>query len=149
MSVASDSAVAATYSPGCDSSTIGVAGLNGSVRNGKRWTPAPWPPSLLFPHAYPALASRRWVKGMAPLMSLAFLAALETTTATLRVCRRHFLACKEWSHAFGPLVRLGSSALTPCTCRLSTSWSRTTLHGSLIFGPASHLDAFSAYQFPT
>ena len=32
--------LAATYSPACDRSTIGSAGLNFSVRNGKRWTPA-------------------------------------------------------------------------------------------------------------
>ena len=30
---------AATYSPTCDCSTIGVSGLNFSVRNGKRWDP--------------------------------------------------------------------------------------------------------------
>ena len=32
--------VAAAYSPGRDTSTIGSAGLNGSVRNGKRCSPA-------------------------------------------------------------------------------------------------------------
>ena len=31
--------VAATYSPTCYCSTIGVNGLNFSVRNGKRWNP--------------------------------------------------------------------------------------------------------------
>ena len=33
--------LAATYSPGCDPSTIGAAGLNFSVRDGKRCSPAP------------------------------------------------------------------------------------------------------------
>ena len=31
-----DDGLAATYSPACDSSTIGATGLNCSVRNGKR-----------------------------------------------------------------------------------------------------------------
>ena len=35
----SDLKEAATYSPTCDCSTIGVIGLNFSVRNGKRWNP--------------------------------------------------------------------------------------------------------------
>ena len=30
---------ATTYSPTCQGSTIGAAGLNFSVRNGKRWNP--------------------------------------------------------------------------------------------------------------
>ncbi len=37
--------VAATYSAGFETGTIGGAGLNFSVRDGKRWAPAPWPPS--------------------------------------------------------------------------------------------------------
>ncbi len=36
--------VAATYSPGNDPSTIGAAGLNFSVRDGKRWDPCAGPP---------------------------------------------------------------------------------------------------------
>ena len=32
--------LATTYSPTVEGSTIGAAGLNFSVRNGKRWTPA-------------------------------------------------------------------------------------------------------------
>src|SRR5690606_8742635 len=35
------------------------------------------------------------------------------------------------------------------TCGLSTSSSPTALIGSLILGWVSHLDAFSAYPFPT
>ena len=41
--------VAATYSPGCNPSTIGAAGLNFSVRDGKRWDPCARPPSLAVP----------------------------------------------------------------------------------------------------
>ena len=36
--------VAATYSPGSNPSTIGAAGLNFSVRDGKRWDPCARPP---------------------------------------------------------------------------------------------------------
>ena len=39
--------VAATYSPGCNPSTIGAAGLNFSVRDGKRWDPCARPPKSL------------------------------------------------------------------------------------------------------
>ena len=38
--------VAATYSPGGNPSTIGAAGLNFSVRDGKRWDPCARPPKL-------------------------------------------------------------------------------------------------------
>ncbi len=38
--------VAATYSPGSNPSTIGAAGLNFSVRDGKRWDPCARPPKL-------------------------------------------------------------------------------------------------------
>src|SRR5690606_21076105 len=37
---------AATYSPGSDPSTIGAAGLNFSVRDGKRWGPCAGPPNV-------------------------------------------------------------------------------------------------------
>ena len=54
----------------------------------------------------------------------------------------------------GRLVRLGSSARTPYTCRLSTWSSPTALQGPsgpgvFILGQASHLDAFSGYPYPT
>ena len=54
----------------------------------------------------------------------------------------------------GRLVRLGSSGCPPCTCRLSTSSSRTALRGScdpgaLVLGGASRLDAFSGSPVPT
>src|SRR5690554_524257 len=39
---------AATYSPGCDPSTIGAAGLNFSVRDGKRWDPCAGPPNFFW-----------------------------------------------------------------------------------------------------
>jgi hypothetical protein len=38
---------AATYSPGSNPSTIGAAGLNFSVRDGKRWDPCARPPKFL------------------------------------------------------------------------------------------------------
>ena len=41
--------VAAAYSPGCNPSTIGAAGLNFSVRDGKRWDPCAGPPDLSVP----------------------------------------------------------------------------------------------------
>ena len=50
----------------------------------------------------------------------------------------------------GPLVRLGLTHLYAYTYRLSTSSSTTPLYtGTFIFRPVSHLDAFSAYLFPT
>ena len=51
--------------------------------------------------------------------------------------------------AVGSLVRLGSDRHRPCTCRLSTSSSSTTLRRDLILWLASRLDAFSAYPYPT
>src|SRR5690606_25272807 len=41
---------AATYSPGCNPSTIGAAGLNFSVRDGKRWDPCAGPPKIFARH---------------------------------------------------------------------------------------------------
>ena len=51
--------------------------------------------------------------------------------------------------AFGPLVPLGSTSRNAHTCGLSTSSSTTALQGGLISGPASRLDALSAYPFRT
>ena len=50
---------------------------------------------------------------------------------------------------FGPLVPLGSTSRNAHTCGLSTSSSATALQGGLISGPASRLDAFSAYPIRT
>ena len=51
--------------------------------------------------------------------------------------------------AFGPLVPLGSTSRNAHTCGLSTWSSATALKGGLISGPASRLDAFSAYPIRT
>ncbi len=61
---------------------------------------------------------------------------------------------KEEIKLHGRLVRLGSSARTPYTCRLSTWSSPTALQGPygpgvFILGRASRLDAFSGYPYPT
>ena len=53
------------------------------------------------------------------------------------------------TEAFGPLVPLGSTCRHAHTCGLSTSSSPTALKGGLISGPASRLDAFSAYPLRT
>ena len=53
------------------------------------------------------------------------------------------------AEAFGPLVPLGSTCRHAHTCGLSTSSSTTALKGGLISGPASRLDAFSAYPIQT
>jgi hypothetical protein len=55
---------------------------------------------------------------------------------------------REPAKPHGRLVRLGSDDRSPCTCRLSTSSSRTALQracalGVLILGRVSRLDAFS------
>ena len=49
----------------------------------------------------------------------------------------------------GPLVPLGSTRRRAPTCGLSTSSSATALQGGLISGPASRLDALSAYPIRT
>ena len=53
------------------------------------------------------------------------------------------------AEALGPLVPLGSTCRHAHTCGLSTSSSTTALQGGLISGPASRLDAFSAYPIRT
>ena len=53
------------------------------------------------------------------------------------------------AEAFGQLVPLGSTCRHAHTCGLSTSSSTTALKGGLISGPASRLDAFSAYPIRT
>ena len=53
------------------------------------------------------------------------------------------------AEAFGQLVPLGSTCRHAHTCGLSTWSSTTALQGGLISGPASRLDAFSAYPIRT
>ena len=119
---------AATYSPGCDPSTIGAAGLNFSVRDGKRWGPCAGPP-------------RFFSAGGRPLRHLYHVSFFDMSR---RNCNGNSLC---------PSFRAISTArLCRCrlyTCSLSTLSSTTALCGSLILGWVSHLDAFSAYPFPT
>ena len=113
---------AATYSPGCDPSTIGAAGLNFSVRYGKRWVPCAGPPNVFRALAHISLCPESRQGSQQKLLG----ATSSRAISTARLCR-----CRLY------------------TCGLSTSSSPTALVGSLILGWVSHLDAFSAYPFPT
>ena len=117
---------AATYSPGCDPSTIGAAGLNFSGREGKRWGPCAGPPNVF---------------AIGKLSRYLYLMSVELS----RKDRNGTLLFQ----VFGQLVPLGCAVagFTPAAyqrCRL-----QRPLCGSLILGWVSHLDAFSAYPFPT
>ena len=141
--------VAAAYSPGCDPSTIGAAGLNFSVRDGKRWGPCARPPSLSVPstgYHVPCMACYSPLSGkmswvLDPVSQVFCL--LSHQDMPFRICGgpadASFRAistarlCHRWLY----------------TCGLSTSSSPTALCGSPISEGVSHLDAFSAYPFPT
>ena len=105
--------------PTLSRSIIAAAGLNFSVRNGKRCAPAHCRHSSL------GRPSRDGVKA--------------DTTA----------AAHKRAEALGPLVPLGSTCRHARTCGLSTSSSPTALKGGLISGRASRLDALSAYPLRT
>ena len=113
---------AADYFPTVSRSIIAAAGLNFSVRDGKRCAPAPVPP--LVPRG-PTDAGRR-----------------ERPTGDGAPAGAR-------PRAFGPLVPLGSTCRHAHTCGLSTSSSTTALQGGLISGGASRLDALSAYPVRT
>ena len=115
---------AANYFPTVSRSIIVAAGLNFSVRNGKRCAPAQWPP-LVSHRPQPDGESRH-----------------------KRTTSRHPQR-RGSAEAFGQLVPLGSTSRNAHTCGLSTWSSTTALQGGLISGPASRLDAFSAYPFRT
>ena len=114
---------AASYCPTVSRSIIAAAGLNFSVRNGKRCAPAQWPP----------------------------LVSLRPQPDGERRHRNTDSRCASahGTEALGPLVPLGSTRRRAPTCGLSTSSSPTALQGGLISGRASRLDAFSAYPFRT
>ena len=116
---------AASYFPAVSRSIIAAAGLNFSVRNGKRCAPAQWPP--LVSQTARTEEGKRTPK--------------RTTHGACCVRRR--------AEAPGPLVPLGSTCRHARTCGLSTWSSPTALKGGLISGPASRLDAFSAYPLRT
>ena len=123
-------------------SIIGAAGLNFSVRNGKRCAPAQWPP---LPCPGRALRRRESHAHTAPASRPSRIPACPARTAAAdgRAPRR------GRAQAFGQLVPLGSTHRCAPTCGLSTWSSPTALRGRLISGRASRLDAFSAYPFRT
>ena len=98
-------------------STIGVTGLNFSVRDGKRWIPR----AIKRTIGHPA-------KGKPRSQNISYPSGQGKSRAisTTRLRRRR-----------------------PYTCGLSRSSSLTALHGDLISGPASCLDAFSTYPIRT
>ena len=114
---------AASYFPTVSRSIIAAAGLNFSVRNGKRCAPAQWPPLVGLP-ARPLGHDRTGEN-------------------------RHRDNSTRGAEALGPLVPLGSTSRNAPTCGLSTRSSPAALQGGLISGPASRLDAFSAYPLRT
>ena len=113
---------AADYFPTVPRSIIAAAGLNFSVRDGKRCAPAPVPP-LVSLAAFPGRGKGTHMSGTA--------------------------GAAPQAQALGPLVPLGSTCRHAHTCGLSTSSSATALKGGLISGRASRLDAFSAYPLRT
>ena len=138
-------------------STIGVAGFNFSVRNGKRWNPRAVTtlvflfflssPSLRRPVWWRKRTSWKLIRGRLN-RSLGLCTATVPRRRGLRnLCIEHGgLASRK---GFGRLVLLGSGRCRPCTCNLSTSSSLTALCGNLILGRASCLDAFSTYPDQT
>ena len=112
-------------------STIGVSGLNCSVRNGKRWNPA-------------AIAT--WIT----------VDNISKQDSNQSRCIKNTHNSKYTSH-LRRLIKRKSRAISNArlwrhrlyTCILSTLSSATTLKGDLILWPASRLDAFSAYPIPT
>ena len=130
---------AATYSPGCDPSTIGAAGLNFSVRDGKRWGPCAGPPNVFsIKYASKQYQANRTLSYILCLISCVY----------IELSRKDYNGTFLFQ-VFGQLVPLGCAVagFTPAAyqrCRL-----QRPLCGSLILGWVSHLDAFSAYPFPT
>ena len=120
---------AANYFPTVSRSIIVAAGLNFSVRNGKRCAPAQWPPLVFL-----------WSSAFRPCGWGKPTPAWTREAHCVRVRR---------AEAFGQLVPLGSTCRHAHTCGLSTWSSTTALQGGLISGPASRLDAFSAYPIRT
>ena len=119
--------------PAFQASTIGVAGLNGSVRNGKRCTPALWATIVGVGILY-------WLL----VVWSSFLDGLATKWGG------------QWrallGKPFGQLVRLGFAiaGFAPAAYR-RPRLERPFFclqNGSLILGQVSRLDAFSAYPLP-
>ena len=140
---------AATYFPTLSRSIIGAAGLNFSVRDGKRCAPALLPPLVslvaigLQSAVRPAWRTSRMREGRGTATAF----RLSPSRDFLDLSRGAALPARP--RAFGPLVPLGSTSRNAHTCGLSTSSSPTALQGGLISGRASRLDAFSAYPLRT
>ena len=118
--------------PPSSGSTIGAAGLNFSVRNGKRCAPALSSPQSLFGDVSPRMRLTSGAEGV-PLSTKRFFGLfLYEPSGKFRVISTARL-CHRWLY----------------TCGLSTSSSVTTLQRSLILRRVSHLDAFSAYLVRT
>ena len=139
--------MAAAYSPGCDPSTIGAAGLNFSVRDGKRWGPCARPPSLSVPCATYGLPQPPCGENifcpLSQVLSLVSQVLCLFPDMPFRICG----GPADASSRAISTARLCHRWLY--TCGLSTSSSPTALCGSPISEGVSHLDAFSAYPFPT
>ena len=99
-------------------STIGVAGFNFSVRNGKRWSPRAMA-TLVF--SFPVTGTYR-PAGMGQVGS-----TLEAMTYLFysRLLLSYTITCYLGDYTprkgFGLLVLLGCGHCCPCTCNLSTS----------------------------
>ena len=124
---------AADYFPTVSRSIIAAAGLNFSVRDGKRCAPALVPPLGLPATGAPGGSATGIPRG-------------GTSKRSHTTPQRILGAARQ---AFGPLVPLGSTSRNAHTCGLSTWSSPTALQGGLISGRASRLDAFSAYPVRT
>ena len=117
--------------PPSSGSTIGAAGLNFSVRNGKRCAPALSSPQYRFTDCCPRMRLTSGAEGFRP-STKSFLCFFYERSSKFRVISTARL-CHRWLY----------------TCGLSTSSSVTTLQRSLILRRVSHLDAFSAYLVRT
>ena len=129
-------------------STIGVNGLNFSVRNGKRWNPVAIVTLItLYCHIHTNKLSFFSSKISSTDASFTYLFfqshIFKQHNRTERISQppqgyklRAISNARLWRHRL-------------YTCILSTSSSLTTLGRNLILWPASHLDAFSTYPIQT
>ena len=127
MRFKSNKKLASTYSPRFDPSTIGGAGLNCSVRNGKRWSPA-----LLTPWMIPP-PNPQWGNLVDYIFWLSFghLNSFDINVSLFTPTSRCLSEVEEtlWLRktenknlrALGSLVLLGCIHYCTSTCSLSTS----------------------------
>ena len=135
-------------------STIGAAGLNFSVRDGKRWNPgaiATWSKSDMHWQHQPSLVTEKML--VYPTDNTIQQVLQQVTQQVIQVTQREQRRGENSkTHTPAQKPRAISSARLWCrhlyTCALSTSSSMTTLKGDLILRPASCLDAFSIYPVP-